>query len=207
MATNKENTDELETAVDGSYEVVDDDDWAMVEGGVLKGMKYEKDKEKGAVFLSLSSEFCRDVDRWREMPSLEEYPSLKKLELYKNRYIQKLHDSVCILTDLEVLSLVRCEKIHSLPMQIGNLKNLQVLDLADTSELSSLPESFGGLTSLRRLTIGGHQGSGNKVLKVLPSTFSNLTSLEILNLDKCKELESLPLDIGKLINLKVLLMR
>ena len=176
--------------------------WTMVERGGLKGMKCEK-----GVFHSLSSESTRDVDRWRTMPSLEEYLSVKKLDLYKNRYITHLNDSVCNLTHLEVLSMVRCEKLLCLPEQIGNLKNLQEIDLTDASELSSLPESIGDLSSLRKLTVGGHQGSGNKVLKTLPSTIVKLSCLEILCLDKCKELESLPLDIGNLVNLKVLLMR
>ena len=83
----------------------------------------------------------------------------------------------------------------------------QEIDLMDASELGFLPESFGDLPSLRKLSIGGHQGSGNKVLKQLPRSFSRLSSLEILCLDKCKELESLPSDIGKLKSLKVLLMR
>lgn len=173
-----------------------------VESGALKGMK-----SANGAFLSLSSENTRDADRWRTMPSLEEYQSLKKLDLYKNRYMKELHDSVCGLTHLEVLSLVRCEKLTCLPENIGNLKNLQELDLTDASELSSLPESLGDLSSLRKLTIGGHQGSGNKVLKTLPSTIVKLSCLETLNLDKCKELESLPPDMGNLVNLKVLLMR
>ena len=176
--------------------------WAVVESGDLKGMKGED-----RAFVSLTSESTRDIDRWRTMPSLEEYTSLKKLDLFKNRYMKELHDSVCGLTNLEVLSLVRCEKLLSLPAQIGNLKNLQEIDLTDASELSSLPDSIGDLSSLRKLSIGGHQGSGNKVLKTLPSTIVNLSSLEILCLDKCKELESLPADLGNLKNLKVLLMR
>ena len=179
-----------------------EDDWALVENGELKGMKYDE-----ASFLSLSSENTREVDRWRVMPSLEKYPLLKKLDLYKQRHIQHLHDSVCDLIHLQVLSLVRCEKLDRLPENIGKLTNLQELDLTDVSELSALPESIGELKSLRKLTVGGHQGSGNKVLKTLPSTFVNLTSLEILCLDKCKELESLPPDIGNLVNLRVLLMR
>lgn len=190
-----------DTTMNAEMEVVEEG-WAIVESGDLKGMK----DESGA-FLSLTSESTRDVDRWRIMPSLEEYTSLKKLDLLKNRYMKELHDSVCGLTNLEVLSLVRCEKLLSLPAQIGNLKNLQEIDLTDASELVSLPDSIGELSSLRKLSVGGHQGSGNKVLKTLPSTIVNLSSLEILCLDKCKELESLPADLGKLTNLKVLLMR
>lgn len=195
------NEDTKESTMNVEMEVVEED-WAMVDSGDLKGIK----NESGA-FLTLSSECTKDIDRWRTMPSFEEYTSLKKLDLYKNRYIKELHDSVCGLTSLEVLSLVRCEKLLSLPANIGNLKNLQEIDLTDASELSSLPESIGELSNLRKLTIGGHQGSGNKVLKTLPSTIVKLTSLEILCLDKCKELESLPSDLGNLKSLRVLLMR
>jgi Leucine-rich repeat (LRR) protein len=194
-----EDTDDA--ALDVEFEVVEED-WAMVESGELKGMKFEK-----GAFPSLSSESTRDIDRWQKMPSVEEYPSLKKLDLYKSRYIEHLHDSVCGLAHLEVLSLVRCENLKCLPEKIGNLENLQVLDLTDACELSSLPESIGDLSSLRKLTIGGHQGSGNKVLKTLPSTIVKLSCLETLCLDKCKELESLPPDIGNLMNLKELFMR
>ena len=192
--------DNADPTTEVGVEVVEED-WTIVEGGELNGMK----RDKGV--NSLSSHNTRDVDRWLEMPSLEECASLKKLDLYKNRYIKNLHESVCQLSNLEVLSLVRCEKLIGLPEQIGNLRNLQELDLTDASELTSLPESLGDLSNLRKLTVGGHQGSGNKVLKRLPSTFGNLNSLEILCLDKCKELESLPSDIGNLKSLKVLLMR
>ena len=178
------------------------EDSALVEINELKGMAYD-----AGAFLTLSSETTRDVDRWRVMPSLEQYSLLKKLDLYKQRYIKCLHDSVCDLTHLQVLSLVRCEKLTCLPDRIGRLKNLEELDLQDVAELSTLPESIGDLKSLRKLKIGGQQGSGNKLLKTLPSTIVKLSCLETLCLEKCKALASLPSDIGKMMNLKVLNMR
>ena len=129
------------------------EDSAVVEIGELKGLRYDE-----GAFLSLSSENTRDVDRWRVMPSLENFPTLKKLDLYKHRYIKYLHESVCNLTHLQVLSLVRCENLICLPEKIGKLKNLQVLDLTDVSELSTLPESIGDLASLRNLKISGIRG-------------------------------------------------
>jgi hypothetical protein len=118
-------TDALDEAY--SFEVVGkDDDWAMVEGGDLKGMKTGTDRNTGLV-VSLSSRHCCDVDRWTTMPSLEQYGSLKELDLYKCRYIQQLHESVCGLEKLEILILFRCEKLKSLPQEIGQLKNLRVV--------------------------------------------------------------------------------
>jgi hypothetical protein len=110
-----------------SFEAVGkDDDWAMVDGGDLKGMKTGTDRKSGLV-VSLSSRQCHDVDRWITMPSLEQYGSLKELDLYKSRYIHQLHESVCGLENLETLILVRCEKLVSLPQEIGRLKNLRVV--------------------------------------------------------------------------------
>lgn len=135
-----------DVAADASFEVIskEHDEWTMVEGGDLKGMKSVVDKKTGIVY-SLSSQDTRDVDRWLAMPSLEEYLSLKELDLYKNRYIRELHISVCGLSSLEVLSLVRCERLSTLPDHIGNLDSLRELDLMDASEISSLPESLGDL--------------------------------------------------------------
>lgn len=134
---------------DASFEVVNkDDDWTLVEGGSLKGLKSFIDKSSGTV-ISLSSELTVDTDRWRGdngMPSLEEHSqSLKELNLHKNRYIKTLHPSVCKLVQLEKLTLTRCDLLTTLPPQIGDLKNLRVLDLTDASEIVTLPESIGEL--------------------------------------------------------------
>lgn len=137
-------SDDVET--DASFEEIgtEHDDWTMVDGGDLYGLKSVVDKKSGTVH-SLSSQDTRDVDRWLVMPSLEGHSSLKKLDLYKNRYIRELHESVCNLSNLEFLSLARCERLTALPDRIGNLQNLRELDLMDASEISFLPESFGDL--------------------------------------------------------------
>jgi Leucine-rich repeat (LRR) protein len=139
-----DNSDEI--AVEASFEVVGkEEDWQMVDRGDFKGMKSVVDKNTG-IFQSLSSEDTRDVDRWQVMPSLEEHILLRELNLYKNRYIRELHPSVSCLSNLEVLSLVRCERLTKLPDDIGNLRNLRELDLMDVSEISFLPDAIGGLS-------------------------------------------------------------
>jgi Leucine-rich repeat (LRR) protein len=58
---------------------------------------------------------------------------------------------------------------------------------------------------LKKLSVGGHQGSGNKVRKVLPDTVvGQLENLEFLILDKYKELTGPPTTTGNLTKLKVL---
>jgi hypothetical protein len=108
-----------------SFELVGkDDDWAMVEGGELKGMKCGTDRSSGLV-VSLSSRQCRDTNRWLTMPPLDNYGSLKELDFHKSRYILRLHVSVCSLANLETLILTRCERLTSLPDEIGRLQNLR----------------------------------------------------------------------------------
>jgi hypothetical protein len=104
--------------------VVKDDDWAMVEGGELKGVKIGTDPSTSLI-LSLSSRKCHDINRWLKMPSLAQYESLKELDLHKSRYIRELHDSVCDLANLETLILTRCERLMTLPKEIGRLTNLR----------------------------------------------------------------------------------
>jgi Leucine-rich repeat (LRR) protein len=81
------------------------------------------------------------------------------------------------------------------------------LNLFDSCDLCDLPESIEGLRSLRKLTFGGSSGIANKALKTLPEGFCNLAKLEELVLDKCKGLESLPKNFGKLKMLTHLYMR
>lgn len=61
--------------------------------------------------------------------------------------------------------------------------------------------------SLKRLRIGGSSGIANKSLQRLPESFGELTSLEDLQLDKCKALKSLPASFGGLKNLTRLSLR
>jgi hypothetical protein len=109
-----------------TYELVGkgDEDWVMVETGSMKGMKVAIDRYTGLV-VSISARQCEDTNRWLVMPSLEDYNSLRNLDLHKSRYLTSLHHSVCTLVNLETLILTRCERLTSLPNDIGNLKNLK----------------------------------------------------------------------------------
>jgi hypothetical protein len=139
-------SDEDAAPADASFEEVggEHDDWTMVEGEALHGMKSVVDRKTGTVH-SLTSQDMLDSDRWAVMPSLDGHSALRRLDLYKSRYIRELHESVCDLSGLEFLSLVRCERLTTLPDRIGSLQSLRELDLTDASEVASLPESFGDL--------------------------------------------------------------
>lgn len=107
------------------YEMIGKDDvWSAIEEGALKGTR--TGVGASGEIVSLSCRNCRDADRWiKNMPSLDQYPSLRELDLHKNRYIQALHESVCSLSHLETLNLTSCEALTSLPSGIGNLKILR----------------------------------------------------------------------------------
>lgn len=98
--------------------------WLKIENGDCKGMTELVDKESGKV-VALSARRGSDRDRWITMPSLQPFDSLKYLDLHKSRYIRQLHASVCELQDLECLILTRCERLESLPAEIGLLGNLK----------------------------------------------------------------------------------
>jgi hypothetical protein len=101
-----------------------DEDWVMVEKGSMKGMKIATDRKTGLV-VSISGRQRGDANRWLVMPSLEDYVSLRDLDLHKCRYLTSLHASVSSLVNLETLILTRCERLTSLPNDIGNLINLK----------------------------------------------------------------------------------
>jgi hypothetical protein len=83
--------------------------------------------EEGAV-VSVSTATTSDANRWETMPSVSEFASsLVVLNLHKARYIECLHSSVCQLTMLKKLVLTHCDRLTTLPADIGKLKSLEVV--------------------------------------------------------------------------------
>lgn len=115
-----------------------------VSDGDFKGFALEKDAASNTI-VALSSHTCRDADRWQKMPSLEAYPHLERLDLYKNRYINNLDGSIAQLDRLQILEVTRCKRLQTIPPTISQLQMLQVLDLTDSESISHLPDSIGEL--------------------------------------------------------------
>jgi hypothetical protein len=121
------------------------DAWILVEDDEgFKGVLVMVDPSSGEA-ITLSCRNRRDCDRWTVMPSLSKYPSLTTLDLFKDRYLMDLDDSIGQLANLRRLCLVRCKRLVRLPETIGQLHNLLQLDMTDCSELASLPDSIGKL--------------------------------------------------------------
>lgn len=155
---------------------IDDCDEIVVSEGSFTGFTAKQDGSDGPIYY-LSSRARRDEDRWQEMPSFDQFPSLQVIDLYKCRYVELLHESITNLKLLRSLRLVRCSQLKAIPANIGTLTHLEEvsrrdpnarrmlmalslyqhisfycfemqLDLTDSAELSSLPDSIGELKRL-----------------------------------------------------------
>ncbi|KAF3796227.1 Disease resistance protein [Nymphaea thermarum] len=132
--------------------------------------------------------------------------NLRKLEL-DDTAIQGVPNCIGSLEKLEVLSMAGCTELEALLPSIRLLKNLKRLsasgDEYTCSSLKELPEDIGELNNLIYLDI-----SYNPDLAVVPSSFFNLSSLEILKAADCNWIQRVDIDsLGKLSSLKELDLR
>ena len=61
------------------------------------------------------------------MPSLEIFPDLQRLELFKCRHIVDIHDSLTQLKQLRVLKIIGCSRLQTIPDSIDQLHQLEVV--------------------------------------------------------------------------------
>jgi hypothetical protein len=90
------------------------------------GIAIEEDEETGKV-ISLHSRTRLDRDRWEDnnMPSFAIFPDLRRLELFKCRYLLHINDSLSELNQLRVLKIVGCSRLQTIPESIGQLNQLE----------------------------------------------------------------------------------
>lgn len=120
-------------------------------------------------------------------------PSLKQLIL-RHTLIATLPAAIGKLSELALLDLRGCSRLHSLPEGVANLCALARLNMAYT-QMKTLPPEVCGLTQLRDLNLSKSN------IQELPRNIGwvNLTSLA---LSGCSRLKSLPDSIGSLAQLK-----
>ncbi|KAG5227069.1 TMV resistance protein [Salix suchowensis] len=117
--------------------------------------------------------------------NLGEVESLEEFDL-SGTLIKELPISICLLKNLKVLSLDGCKRIVVLP-SLSGLCSLEVLGLrACNLREGALPEDIGCLSSLMSLDL-----SQNNFVS-LPRSINELSELEMLVLEDCRMLESLP---------------
>lgn len=137
----------LDSTTNRKRKILETKDFPVQHNDIWNGLIFEKDENDAVV--KINSRFVRDKDRNYDMVesiSFEGFPALKSLDLYKCRYIDKLHESIVRLDKLEYLRLNRCTNLKTLPDSIGLLTNLKHLDLTDSVNISGLPDSIGNLT-------------------------------------------------------------
>ncbi|WCJ30631.1 Disease resistance protein (TIR-NBS-LRR class) family [Euphorbia peplus] len=113
--------------------------------------------------------------------------------------LKKLPESISGLTALENFNMSGCSKLEMVPDSIGNLVKLTFLTLENCENLQNLPGSICELKSLRELTL-----SGCSKLQLLPESFQFMSSLISLNLHNCESLKRLSESIGHLKSLEKL---
>ncbi|KAM5552787.1 hypothetical protein ABKV19_025146 [Rosa sericea] len=140
-----------------------------------------------------------DVSGCSKLATFPEIPikmdSLRLLSL-SGTCIKELHLSVTLLTGLEVLKLRNCGNLTTLPCNIYEFQNLKFLDASYCPKLTTFPEIPKKMDSLRTLFLRGSD------IRELDQSIGNLTGLQILDLEGCKNLTTLRCSIyGGLQNL------
>ncbi|XP_057986625.1 disease resistance-like protein CSA1 [Hevea brasiliensis] len=144
--------------------------------------------------LNLSG--CSNLEK---LPPLYGLCSLKKLYL-DGTSMEELPSSIGCLSSLVILHLNGCKMLNGLPNNICELKCLETLNLSGCSNLEKLPPLY-GLCSLKKLYLD------DTPMEELPSSIGCLSSLVILNLNRCEKLKSLPNSICELKRLDTLHLR
>ncbi|XP_049931899.1 disease resistance protein RPV1-like isoform X5 [Nymphaea colorata] len=169
---------------------------------------------------SLEALHIRHCHKVSSLPErLGELGSLKMLDLTATS-IEKIPDSIGQLINLCVLCIVECKRLSRLPDSICQLRSLEILDLHGCLGLTSLPERLGKLGSLVKLDLSwtqiekvpcsvGQLKNLHQMLMYfcqrllrLPDSICRLSSLEVLGLDNCNELCSIPEGLGDMKSLK-----
>ncbi|XWS34909.1 hypothetical protein CRYUN_Cryun21dG0077700 [Craigia yunnanensis] len=118
--------------------------------------------------------------------------------------IAVLPESIGMLENLITLRLNKCRRLCKLPSSIGNLKSLHHLYMEETA-VTKLPESFGMLSRLMVLKMKKESSTQeqSKSFVLLPTSFSNLSSLEELDARAWRISGEIPDDFEKLSALEI----
>ncbi|KAF5468956.1 hypothetical protein F2P56_013064 [Juglans regia] len=139
-------------------------------------------------FKDMTIMHFHDCDFLTKVPDLSSVPNLKDLEVDRCTRLVEVHDSVGSLENLSYLSFFDCSNLRIFPRSL-KLRSLNLLDLGCCSSLRCFPEIMCEMKSLYALYIRG------SAVEELPLSIGNLTGLEFLYLNNCKNLMRLPINI------------
>ncbi|CAI7736148.1 unnamed protein product [Closterium sp. NIES-54] len=144
--------------------------------------------------LSLETLIISGCYEYNTLPSsFDHLPALKLLVL-EHLPLMALPPSFSHLTTLEALFIIECKEFWQVPADALCLTALKVLCFSESNQGLALPENVGGLGSLEALRLHGCR---------LPASFTTLSSLTSLDLNKCWPAE-LPEALGELSSLQEL---
>ncbi|KAG8485005.1 hypothetical protein CXB51_021639 [Gossypium anomalum] len=191
-----------------------------ISGGISK---WEAEGWEGLVWLDLSRNFLTALEQFPgnnlgylnlhsnllQGPILStclnpQIPILKELEEFiisENKLTGNVPSSICNLSSLVLLDLSENSLSGTIPDCLENLSYLQTLDLQMNNFIGKIPNSFVN-NSLRRLLLNNNQLEG-----LVPSSFANSTSLELLNLGNNKLTDRFPGWLALLSSLQVLILK
>ncbi|GKV29289.1 hypothetical protein SLEP1_g38227 [Rubroshorea leprosula] len=126
------------------------------------------------------------------IPSLEGLVSLKKINIFNCKELERLPSGLSSCTALEKLVITECSNLVSIPEELKQLQSLVELDFENCPKLKFIPR-LEGLVSLKTVIITGcHE------LEHLPSGLPSCTALEKLEIWGCSNLVSIPEELKQL---------
>ena len=155
---------------------------------LLSGTKIKELPSSIGYLESLETIDVCDCSKFEKFPEIQgNMKCLKKLLLDKT-VIKELPSRIGCLESLETISLRQCSKFEKFPEIQVNMKCLSYFCIND-SAIKELPNNIGCWEALRGLDVIGTN------IKELPYSIGHLTRLQMLGLDDCKYLKSLPSSI------------
>ncbi|PON46060.1 TIR-NBS-LRR-like protein [Trema orientale] len=136
---------------------------------------------------------CVSIDKFPKLPK-----NIRGLDLSGTSITQVVESSFECMPHLEILYMINCSRLESLPTSICKLRSLKKLCLKGCSQLKSFPEILEPMENLKVLVL---IGTG---IKDIPASIENLVMLDTLNLSWSENLESVPINICKLKSLNTL---
>ncbi|ONK80319.1 uncharacterized protein A4U43_C01F16340 [Asparagus officinalis] len=151
-------------------------------------------------------------------------PRIQNLSLQINELSGNIPSSLSNCSHLQRLSLSHSAFSGNIPAELGKLKKLTILDIWDNDISGGIPRTLGNLTSLTELEIGANNidgripeelgdlvnlqilylGPSDTLTGPIPVSFSNMSSLQVINLSECKLTGSLRVNFGNMPRLRKL---
>ena len=141
---------------------------------------------------------------------LPQLVNLNEMNLVWSKHLTSCPD-LSAAPNLEELNLVGCTSLVEITPSVQSLKKIEYLDLRDCESLTGLPD-LSGMKSLESLHLAGCSSLkwlpkmpcniellilDETAIEELPLTIEHLSTLVVLNLNRCSRLRSLPNSICK----------